>query len=160
MTTQKSRKLERKMLWLILTVGVVTAAYFYFSKKFSYFKNHGVPYEPGSFPLGSSNSWKVLSGQMSMLRSTDEIHVKYPNDKIVGYYAAMGEPVLLINDIDLGKRILVKDFDHFVDRRPIKADKEVNKYFVNMLTSLNGKSKTLFLQYRVFHIKLLITTIR
>ena len=142
------------MLWLILIVGVVTAAYFYFSNKFSYFKNHGVPYEPGSFPLGSANSWKVLSGQMSMLRSTDEIHVKHPNDKIVGYYAAMGEPVLLINDIDLGKRILVKDFDHFVDRRPIKADKEVNKYFVNMLTSLNGKSNASQLQSKVFHLKL------
>ena len=78
-----------------------------------------------------------------MLRSTDEIHVKHPNDKIVGYYAAMGEPILLINDIELGKRILVKDFDHFVDRRPVKADEEANKYFVNMLTSLNGKFKPL-----------------
>jgi hypothetical protein len=52
-----------KMLWLILALGLVTGLYFWCSKKLNYFKSKGVSYEPGYFPLGSKNNWKVLTGQ-------------------------------------------------------------------------------------------------
>ena len=131
------------MLWIILAIGLVTVLYLYFAKKFAYFKNHGIPYEPGYFPFGSSPTWKLFSGKLSFARLTDEIYEMHPNDKIVGYYGALGSPTILIKDLELAKKILIKDFEHFVDRRPVAMDKDVNKYFANMLTALNGKCKEL-----------------
>ena len=136
------------MLWAILAVGLVTVLYLYFAKKFAYFKNHGIPYEPGYFPLGSSPTWKLLAGKLSFVRLTDEIYKTHQNDKMVGYYGTLGTPTLLIRDLELAKKILIKDFEHFVDRRPVVMDKEVNKYFSNMLTTLNGNYINVKCQYK------------
>ena len=46
-------------------------------------------------------------------------------------------------DIELGKKILIKDFDYFTDRRALSMDKDVNKYFANMLTALTGNVNSL-----------------
>ena len=56
----------------------------------------------------------------------------------VGYYGSFGDPILLITDLELAKRVAIKDFDHFTDRREIKMEPETNKYMLNMLTSLKG----------------------
>jgi cytochrome P450 len=50
----------------------------------------------------------------------------------------MGQRVLLINDLEITKRILIKDFDHFVDRRAMVGDHETNKYWNNMVINLKG----------------------
>ena len=126
------------MLWAVLAVIVIATLYFYFSKKFAYFKNNGIAYEPGYFPFGSSNSWKMMTGKGSFVALTDEVYVNHPKEKWVGYYGTLGTPVLLIRDIELGKKILIKDFDYFADRRALSMDKDVNKYFANMLTTLTG----------------------
>jgi cytochrome P450 family 6 len=34
---------------------------------------------------------------------------------------------------------MIKDFDHFVDRRPIEANPKSNKYFMDMLTVMTGE---------------------
>ena len=44
------------------------------------------------------------------------IYDKYSDEKIVGVFN-LGKPNVVIHDVDLIKLILVKDFDHFVDRR-------------------------------------------
>ena len=127
------------MFWVILALGVGGLGYFYFSKKFSYFRNHGVPEAPGYFPFGSSNNWKIMTGRLSFIRMTDDIYLNYPDSLVVGYYMNFGQPILLIRDQDIAKRIGIKDFDHFTDRREIELDKEENKIFMNMLISLSGK---------------------
>ena len=139
------------MLWAVLAVIVIATLYFYFSKKFAYFKNNGIAYEPGYFPFGSSNSWKMMTGKGSFVALTDEVYVNHPKEKWVGYYGTLGTPVLLIRDIELGKKILIKDFDYFTDRRALSMDKDVNKYFANMLTTLTGSVKLL---WNVQHIQL------
>ena len=126
------------MLWLILTGGLGVVGYLYFSKKFSYFRNHGIPQEPGYFPFGSSNNWKIMSGKLAFNQMTDELYEKYKHVKCVGYYGNFGTPTLLVNDPELAKKIMIKDFDHFSDRRETRMDDEANKYFANMLVTLKG----------------------
>ena len=127
------------MVWVILALGLLGLGYIYFSKIFSYFRNHGVPEAPGYFPFGSSNNWKIMTGRLSFIRMTDDIYLNYPDSLVVGYYMNFGQPILLIRDQDIAKRIGIKDFDHFTDRRELELDKEENKIFMNMLISLSGK---------------------
>lgn len=53
----------------------------------------------------------------------------------------MSEPNLVVNDLDLIKHVLIRDFDHFIDRREFQVnnDSEVNKYFAHMLNNLKGE---------------------
>ena len=55
-------------------------------------------------------------------------------------FISFGTPNLIVNDLELIKRIMVKDFDHFVDRRSFEVNEEVlsNKYFNNMLSTMKG----------------------
>lgn len=51
----------------------------------------------------------------------------------------MHKPILTIGDPDLIKAVLVKDFDHFVDRRTMKLTSERDKIFSGVLTILTGE---------------------
>jgi len=46
---------------------------------------------------------------------------------------------LVVRDLEIAKHILVKDFDHFVDRRPLHMNNEANKYFLGMLVMMTGE---------------------
>ena len=56
--------------------------------------------------------------------------------KVVGLYSAFGKRSFLINDIELIKDVMIKDFDSFTDRRPFFG--ENTKYLSEMLLSLKG----------------------
>ncbi len=43
---------------------------------------------------------------------------QYKNEKLVGHYE-FGTPRLLVTDLELAKAIMIKDFDHFTDRRSV-----------------------------------------
>lgn len=44
-----------------LIIAVFVLLYAYVWKKFQYFKNLGIPYEPGYFPFGSYSSWRAMA---------------------------------------------------------------------------------------------------
>ncbi len=50
-------------------------------------------------------------------------------------------PILVVNDLDCAKNILIKDFDHFVDRRSFDMDTSdrAGKIMANMMTMLTGE---------------------
>lgn len=115
--------------------------YHYCTKQYNEFKKQGIPYAKPSFPFGSRNAQKVMSGKMSFfdlerdLAESDE----FKNVKIFGYFMT-GQPTLVINDEDLAKQIMIKDFDHFADLRPFgyKGSSKENQLYNHMLTSLQG----------------------
>ncbi len=76
----------------------------------------------------------MIMTKVSFSDMQDEIYEEFPGAPGVGYYAAFGEPVLFIQDIEIIKRILIKDFDHFVDRRSFELDQKNNKYWVYQKT--------------------------
>ena len=64
-------------------------------------------------------------------------------EKIFGIYGHPdGDDCFVINDVDLAKRILIKDFDHFVDRTTfgLKFDEnvEADKIFSQMFMFSKG----------------------
>ena len=127
------------MIGPLLIAGFVLL-YFYVWRKFQFFKNHGITYEPGYFPLGSPTYLKALIGKIAFLTLPEQFYKKYPNEKVVGYYGPLGKPYLVIRDIDYAKKLLIKDFDHFTDRNlnTKYVHEDVGKYFKNMLTFFEG----------------------
>lgn len=65
--------------------------------------------------------------------------IAFQHQQIVGTYGAFGSKLLVIRDLDLAKHVLIKDFDHFVDRRPFELSEKANKYFNGMLTVMTGE---------------------
>ena len=128
------------MWWTIsLLLGLFLAFYLYVKKRFSYFEKLGVPHQAGTFPLGSDCSWRMWTMKISFVHMVDEVCQEFPEAKVVGYYGAFGSPNWIIKDFELIKRVMVKDFDHFMDRRPFSMHPESNKYLSKMLTSRNGQ---------------------
>jgi cytochrome P450 family 6 len=101
---------------LLAFVGLVTAAYFWMTRKYGWFKAQGIAEAPSYFPFGCKQNFQMLTGQLSFINSTEEIYRQHRHEKLVGYFV-FSTPQLLINDLDLAKLILIKDFDAFIDRR-------------------------------------------
>ena len=120
------------MILLTLTLIVCTLTWLYMRKKHNYFKEHNIEYAPGYFPFGSSLVWKVFSGKESLLQIPDDYYDQFPNAKAFGFFKPFGDPVLVIKDLELSQRIMVKDFDHFVDRNFFKPNPKC-KYFGNSI---------------------------
>ena len=81
------------------------------------FKKRGIPYAEPSFPFCSKNAKPALMGEVSFLETDKSLgRGDFRDTKIWGYYM-MGQPTLVINDEELAKHILIKDFDHFTDLR-------------------------------------------
>lgn len=114
-------------MWLILLLTLFVLFYLHVRRKFNYFSELGLPHQPGYFPFGSSINWKTLGGKVAIVHIADEVYKEFPNAKVVGYYGVFGTPNFVINDFDIAKRVLVKDFDHFVDRKPMRANPKSNR---------------------------------
>jgi len=97
----------------------------------------GVEEDTGYFPLGSQSMWDISMGKSAFNNLFDEGYSRFQDKKMYGSYGVMGLPQLVIQDMDLIKDVLIKDFDHFVDRREI--DFGDSKYLTNMLTVLVGE---------------------
>ena len=124
---------------IILLIGVLTILYAWAMKKMSLFKHANVPEDPGHFPMGSSVTWEMLTQKIPFVEMYDKLYWKFKDKPFVGFYGVLGSsPALVINDLELAKRILIKDFDHFVDRRNVDMAEDANKNLLNMLTALKG----------------------
>ena len=102
---------------LLLGLG---GAYLYWicTRRFDFFAKQGIPHDKPSFPFGSSNAKEVLMGRESFWRTDVALaeSERFKDEKVFGYFM-MGQPTTIINDEELAKHILVKDFDHFTDLR-------------------------------------------
>ena len=112
--------------------------YKYVTRNFDYFKKQGIPYAEPSFPFGSKNAKRVLMGEVNFFDTDTELaRTEFKDEKIWGYFM-MAQPTIVINDEELAKSVLIKDFDHFTDLRTIgyesnKKDGLLMKYnFSNM----------------------------
>ncbi|KAK8736084.1 hypothetical protein OTU49_005227, partial [Cherax quadricarinatus] len=85
----------------------------------NYWSSHGILCPPYLPFLGHIH--KRISLFQSRWDYLDEVYYKYGGSTMSGLYD-MFHPVLMIGDPELLKHILVKDFDHFVDRRLFMAE--------------------------------------
>jgi len=125
---------------LLFFLTIFLGLYFYITKHFGYFKANGLPEAPGTFPFGSEHMWDLMTRKTSFLKQFDKLVEKFKDEKAFGIYNFRSRDIV-VKDLELAKRILIKDADHFVDRPAIdmegsriEGDKIVN-YF---LTQLKG----------------------
>ena len=130
-------------LLLIALLGLACLwAYRRLSHKWGFFKQrgNGIAEAPIVFPFGGISTRNLVVNGESMVTANDWIYQRFKNVSLVGSFV-FSKPYVVINDLELAKRVLVSDFDHFIDRRPIEVNEAVgsNKYFSNMLMALKGE---------------------
>jgi len=112
-----------------------------YTKQFNYFKDKGVPFAKPSFPFGSKNMKKLMLQKITFNKEvSDLVDQEFKGVKIFGYFS-FGQPIWVINDEELAKQVLIKDFDHFVDKRfiPEVSKTKANAIITSFLTNLNGE---------------------
>ncbi|XP_058837443.1 cytochrome P450 9e2-like [Topomyia yanbarensis] len=97
--------------WLPLTILLLICSYLLFRKKDDYFQKISV----SSVPSGLFLSFLFRKYSFSDLIKI--IYDKYVADRVVGMSDSRGR-VLILLDPELIKTVVVKNFDHFTDRRP------------------------------------------
>ncbi|TRY77768.1 hypothetical protein TCAL_08505 [Tigriopus californicus] len=131
-----------------IIIGILCIiGYFYIKlrRQWNFWKDHNVPFPPPEFPFGSSpvfcwNSFKQKINMNDMARN-QAIALGFP--KFYGNYV-FGAPNMVVCDPEMAKQIMVKDFDHFVDRQGedftklLAGGHFVDKLWANQMTSLPG----------------------
>ena len=123
---------------LLVLIGLFTFLYYRVTKKFGFFKLHGVVESPGHFPFGSPSAAKVIMGKRSFIDMITHLYTDFGKEKMVGYFFL---PLSLSSsNLDLAKQICIKDFDYFVDPCLIELDhdNEVNKIMSRSMLYLKG----------------------
>ena len=128
---------------LLVVLALFLWLYWYVTKDFGYFKKHGIPEEPGSFPFGSEAAWGIWTEGKCLFKVLDKSNIKYHDEKMYGTYH-FGSRGLVIRDLELAKNVIVKDADHFIESLnfgiPYKeATTDIDKVFALMLSNMKGE---------------------
>ena len=127
---------------VLVVVAWLTYIFFKTSRKMALFREMGIPEDPGYFPLGSKPSWDVMTQKIAFSQLINAQYEQFKGEKMYGWYGVMGFPQVVVQDMELAKDVLIKDFDHFVDRREFTFGD--GQYLDKMLTVLTGdKWKTM-----------------
>eukprot|EP00088_Acartia_fossae_P004718 TRINITY_DN12036_c0_g1_i12.p1 TRINITY_DN12036_c0_g1~~TRINITY_DN12036_c0_g1_i12.p1 ORF type:complete len:528 (-),score=156.85 TRINITY_DN12036_c0_g1_i12:320-1903(-) len=104
------------------------------TKDFRFFDNSAITVAPPSFPFGSSVIRDMCFGKVTFVDIAAELAKSFPQEKVLGYFMFQS-PRYLINDQELAKQIMIKDFEYFVDRPTFKSANKIGQLF---LTNLEG----------------------
>lgn len=107
---------------LLVLILILISAYYYSTKKFSYWSKRSVKHDQ-PYPLVGNNIRQLFRFRTTAELASEMYH-KYPHEKVVGFYKQT-TPVLIVRDLDIVKRILSLDFPHFHDRGLITNDVEI-----------------------------------
>lgn len=121
---------------LLVVVAVVTAAWAYSKYRHSYWWASGVTTAPGSLPF-IGHTHKLLSRKLPRWLFIDQVYKNLGDSKFCGFYEQL-KPSLMVAEPDLVKTVLIRDFDHFVDRRRVKFTSERDEIFNQLLSRASG----------------------
>ncbi|PSN29605.1 hypothetical protein C0J52_27796 [Blattella germanica] len=120
-------------------LGIITASivfiYLYFTRNFNYWKILGVPYVQPSVIAG--NLGNILFQKRDIARHLQELYLGNKDKPYVGFFS-FDIPCLLINDLDLVKNVLVKQFQSFTDRN-VNVNSQTDPMFGRFMFSLKGQ---------------------
>ncbi|XP_052903096.1 probable cytochrome P450 9f2 [Anopheles moucheti] len=121
--------MEIDLMVLVPLVAILATVYYYITKNNKYFHDKPIP-SLATEPLFGSTR-RLMTKKTSFHDFIIEIYNKYPLVKVFGMLDTM-QRVFVVRDPELIKRIGVKDFDYFVNHRPVFGNDE------------NPHNKTLF----------------
>jgi len=133
-------------MWLELILFVIFlcfAIYYYITKHYGYFAKHGIKEDPGKFPFGSLGAWQCWTEGKSLFKFHEDSNEKFKDEKMYGVYHFASRS-LVIRDIELAKRIIVKDAEYFNESLNFgipyhEAKSETDKLFALMLNNMTGE---------------------
>ncbi|KAJ8728452.1 hypothetical protein PYW08_016837 [Mythimna loreyi] len=119
------------LVWVAVLVAVLVL---YFRQIYSRFSRYGVKhFTPIPF---FGNMAKLVFRVEHFTESLGNLYNKFPEEKFVGRFEFLNE-LVMIRDIELVKKIGVKDFEHFLDHRTFFSDSDT--FFSRNLFTLKGQ---------------------
>ena len=97
----------------LLGATLLGLGYWWLCGKWNYWKEQGIPGPTPSLPAG--NFGAIMSMKVHILDWFKDLYHQFPDQKVIGIYV-MHQPTMVVQDPDMARQILVKDFNHFVDR--------------------------------------------
>lgn len=123
------------MLFLIWFVVAVAALVLYFRQIHSRYSKQDIRH------LKTSESLRSMAKLILRINHfTDDLqrfYDNFPDERFIGSYEFL-TPKIMIKDLDLVKRITVKDFEYFLDHR-VFIDEKLDPFFGRNLFSLKGQ---------------------
>lgn len=123
-------------MWIFVIASMAIGAVLYkllLSSQTDFWKKHGIREIDTSSVVSKLD---VLLSRKIMSLADDYAYQQMGSDKFCGI-VEMGNPVLLVKDMELMKKVLIKDFEHFVDRRQVFSEEDGS--LKNMLPGLQGE---------------------
>lgn len=102
------------VLFVNFFIGLLLALYYFYKKYSEYWKNRDVPYLQPYLWHGNS---KGMGTKYHTYEFIKKIYETLKNEGPVGGAFISIRPVAFINDLDLVKSVLVKDFKYFQNRK-------------------------------------------
>jgi len=97
----------------LLGATLLGLGYWWLCGKWNYWKEQGIPGPTPSLPAG--NFGAIMAMKVHVMDWFKDLYHQFPDQKVIGIYV-MHQPAMVVQDPDMARQILVKDFNHFVDR--------------------------------------------
>ncbi|KAJ2939820.1 hypothetical protein O0L34_g18014 [Tuta absoluta] len=124
------------MLVLIWVVAFLWALFLYYRAAFSHFKKRGVLSEKAVPLFGSM--MKATLRMEHLVDNFNRTYRNFPDQRFVGRFEFM-KPLVLIRDLELIRKVTVKDFEHFLDHRDLGNSSTADPLFFRNLIFLKGQ---------------------
>ena len=125
--------LTEHVVFLTLLVIFFTGFRAYITRKTSYWKIRNIQHVESN--ILTSIHRQLFTKKIHLSQGVSENYKKY-SGPYTGYYEYT-VPAIMIKDVEILNRILIKDFDHFVNRRTFEVP-EYDKISGNFLTQIKG----------------------
>jgi len=130
---------------IILWSVVVITAYLYMTRNFNYWRKRGILEIPPTPFLGNFGNCFLKKSPSNLLK---DFHNQAKGQPYIGFYI-YDKPALLICDLKLVQKILIKDFNYFCDRYGI-ADEKDRVGYANLFSLENPAWKTVRMKLSPF----------
>ncbi|XP_052740446.1 cytochrome P450 9e2 [Bicyclus anynana] len=120
------------LTWVVVLILVVVL---YFRQNYSRFSDYGVKhFRPLPF---FGNMMRIILRIDNFGDDLDRMYDGFPEERFVGRYEFL-RPITIVRDLELVKKITIKDFEHFLDHRNF-TEVSIEPLFARNLFSLKGQ---------------------